>query len=627
MQLGNPSNATVDSNNHSHYLIQRTVESLDYSDSFGEANWASWDLTISDTGTSGRSSSFTTDSTLPSNFYHVSTSDYTNSGYNRGHLCPSADRTDNDTDNAIVFYMSNIAPQTADNNQGPWASFESYCRSLASSGNELLIMCGGSGFSSTIASGKVAVPSYTWKVAVVVPAGIGSAVSRIDSSTRVITIKVPNISGIRSNPWTQYVVSSSVVEADTGLNFFSSLPSTVAAVLRAKVDGAPAPAITGFTPLSGTTNSTVVISGSNLTGASTVSFGGTNAAFSVDSDTQITATVPVGAASGQISVIAPGGLATSSASFTVTVPASDILYISQVYGGGGNSGSLYKSDFVELYNAGATTIDLSNYAVQYTSATGSVWQETLLSGLVLPGHYYLIQESGGASGTQNLPTPQVSGTINLSSSSGKIALTKSQTLLTGSNPLANSSIVDFIGYGTADTYLGTAAAPALSNTTSAIRANYGNTNSSSNSADFSTGVVTPRDGSGYDAWRSRNFSASELSLASVSGDNASPSGDGVTNLSKYAFNLDPHKADGVTAASYTAQSSGATRTLTLTHRKNRFAKDVSFVYELSPDLVAWATGNTSAPAVTSFDAQTDTVSVAATSSAGTLYMRVKVSHQ
>src|SRR4051812_44768388 len=87
MQLGNPSGATADTNNHNHYLVQRTVEALDFSDNLGEPNWASWDLTSTDVGSSGRSSSFYTDTTLPSNFYHVSTSDYTSSGFDRGHMC------------------------------------------------------------------------------------------------------------------------------------------------------------------------------------------------------------------------------------------------------------------------------------------------------------------------------------------------------------------------------------------------------------------------------------------------------------------------------------------------------------------------------------------------------------
>src|ERR1035441_3380241 len=79
MQLGNHSSAAADTNNHDHFLIQRTVEAIDYSDHFGEPNWASWDLTAGDIGSSGRSPSFYTDTNLPSKFYHVTTDDYTHS--------------------------------------------------------------------------------------------------------------------------------------------------------------------------------------------------------------------------------------------------------------------------------------------------------------------------------------------------------------------------------------------------------------------------------------------------------------------------------------------------------------------------------------------------------------------
>src|SRR5215472_9446100 len=124
MQLGNPSNAAANTNDHNHYLIQRPVEAIDFSDNLGEPNWASWDLTSGDVGSSGRASSFYTDTNLPANFTWVTDSDYTGSGFDRGHMCPSGDRTDNTADNDLVFFMSNIIPQAADNNQGVWDSFE-----------------------------------------------------------------------------------------------------------------------------------------------------------------------------------------------------------------------------------------------------------------------------------------------------------------------------------------------------------------------------------------------------------------------------------------------------------------------------------------------------------------------
>ncbi|MGI9088917.1 MAG: DNA/RNA non-specific endonuclease [Chthoniobacterales bacterium] len=490
MQLGNASGAIVDPNNHQHYLVQRDQYALDYSDTLGGPNWVAWDLTSGDIGTTPRGN-YTTDNTLPATFYHVKSSDYTNSGFDRGHMCPSDDRTDNVTDNNVVFLMSNFLPQTADNNQGVWESFEYYCRSLANAGDEVLQTDAGSGYTgSYIPSGKVAIPGYTWKIVVDVLAGGGTALSRITTSTRVIALKIPNIAGIRSDPWSKYVTSTNQIQADTGFVFFSAVPASVAAVLRARVDGAPAPSLTSFSPSAGAVGSAVTVTGSGFIGASSVAFNGTNGSFTVNSDTQITATVPTGSTTGKITVIAPGGLATSSTNFTVS--ASVAITVSQVYGGGGNSGATYKNDFIELYNAGATTVDLSTYAVQYASATSSSWSETLLSGSIAPGHHYLIQEAAGTGGTTNLPTPEATGTINFSATSGKIALTKTQTLLNVDNPVGSSAVADFVGFGTADAYEGAGAAPTLSNTTAALRGAAGATDTNNNAADFTAGAPTPR---------------------------------------------------------------------------------------------------------------------------------------
>ena len=498
MELGNPSGATADSTNHSHYLIQRTVESLDFSDSLGEPNWASWDLTSTDIGSSGRSSTFYTDTTLPSGFYEVTTDDYTNSGYDRGHMCPSDDRTDTTADNKLVFYMSNIIPQTADNNEGVWESFEDYCRTQASNGNEVLLICGPSNFTgSTIPSGKAAISGYNWKIAVVVPAGSGTAASRVTSSTRVIAVKIPNISGVRSDPWTNYVTSANQIQADTGFTFFTSLSASVATALRAKVDSSstaptPVPAISSFSPASGPVGISVVLTGSGLTNASAVKFNDTAAStFTVNSDTQLTATVPTGATTGTIAVTTPGGTAVSANSFTVSAAASGGLVISQVYGGGGNSGATYTNDFIELYNASSATINLSTYAVQYASATGTSWSATNLSGTVAAGHYYLVQEASGGTTVKALPTPEATGTTNLSSSSGKVALTNTQTLLTTSNPVGSSAVVDFVGYGTANAYEGSGDAPTLTASTADQRASGKDTND--NSADFTAVTPNPHD--------------------------------------------------------------------------------------------------------------------------------------
>jgi endonuclease G len=241
MQLGKPSGATTDTNNHDHYLIQRLVEALDYSDHLGEPVWASWDLTSGDVGSATRSPNFFTDTTLPAGFYRVTTTDYNGVGvidFNRGHLCPSEDRTDTRQDNDLVFFMSNIMPQSGPNNQGVWVNLESYCRTLADAGNELLIICGPSGFgTNTIPSGKAYIASNVWKIIVSVPLGSGTALSRMTATNRVIAVSIPNVTNGLSSAWQTYVTSPGQIERETGFTFFTTLPPDIASAFRSRVDG------------------------------------------------------------------------------------------------------------------------------------------------------------------------------------------------------------------------------------------------------------------------------------------------------------------------------------------------------------------------------------------------------
>lgn len=149
MLLGNPTGATADPNNHQHYLIQRDIQALDYSDNLRQVNWASWHYTSGDSGSSGRSDAFAADTNLPPNFYWVQATDYSGSGYDRGHMCPSADRTDTYAHNVDTFRMSNMIPQAPDNNQGVWANLETYSRAIAAS-NEVLVICGPQGFGTAV---------------------------------------------------------------------------------------------------------------------------------------------------------------------------------------------------------------------------------------------------------------------------------------------------------------------------------------------------------------------------------------------------------------------------------------------------------------------------------------------
>jgi hypothetical protein len=165
------------------------------------------------------------------------------------------------------------------------------------------------------------------------------------------------------------------------------------------------------------------------------------------------------------------------------------VVINEVYGGGGNSGATYKNDFIELYNNGISPVSLTGWSVQYASSAGTTWQVTNLSGSIPAHGYYLIQESQGAGGTVDLPTPDATGTIPMSATAGKVALANSTTALSGGCP-TGGSIIDFVGYGGANCFEGSGPTTAPSNTTSVQRTTTGQ-DTNNNAADFSSGSPSP----------------------------------------------------------------------------------------------------------------------------------------
>lgn len=189
-----------------------------------------------------------------------------------------------------------------------------------------------------------------------------------------------------------------------------------------------------------------------------------------------------------------------------SLPAFPQLVISQVYGGGGNSGATYNADYIELFNQGAVSASLSGLSIQYASATGTgnfgvTNQITLLSGTIPAGGYFLVSESSGATGA-TLPAPDftpASSPINFAAGAGKIVLVNSTTSLgcNGSSNPCNSTqtalILDLVGYGTTANYFeGSGPAPAPSATLADFRTSAGCTDTNVNSADFTTATPSPR---------------------------------------------------------------------------------------------------------------------------------------
>ena len=234
--LGNPSGATADIANENNYLMPKPQYTLSYNRSKATPNWVAWRLDSSWLGSTPRQDDYRPDPALPAAWYHVQDNDYSGSGYDRGHMCPSGDRTNSVANNSATFLMTNFVPQLGANNQGPWNDFENYCRSLANQGNEIYIITGPLGNIGTIAQGRIVVPQYTWKVVLILPNG-SNDLQRVTRSTRAFGIVVPNFPPLNSNtPWRQFRVSVDAVENLTGYNFFSNIPINTQAIIERRHD-------------------------------------------------------------------------------------------------------------------------------------------------------------------------------------------------------------------------------------------------------------------------------------------------------------------------------------------------------------------------------------------------------
>ncbi len=170
--------------------------------------------------------------------------------------------------------------------------------------------------------------------------------------------------------------------------------------------------------------------------------------------------------------------------------ASDVV-ISQVYGGGGNAGALYRNDFIELFNRGGVAVDVANWSVQYASAAGTTWAVTALPHMLLqPGQYLLVQQARGAGGSVDLPAPDAGGATAMSAGSGKVLLSNGSAALSGAQP-SGAAVLDLVGFGAAGAFEA-AVAPAPSNSLAILRGDGGCADSDNNGNDFSAAAPAPR---------------------------------------------------------------------------------------------------------------------------------------
>ena len=234
--LGNPSGATPDIANENNYLMPKPQYTISYNRSKATPNWVAWRLDTSWIGSTQRQDDYRPDPALPAGWYQVQDFDYSGSGYDRGHMCPSGDRTNSVANNSATFLMTNFVPQLSANNQGPWEDLESYCRILASQGNELYIFDGPVGNQGTISSGRIVVPQYTWKVVLVLPNGAND-LQRIGKSTRAFGIIVPNFPPVDMQaPWRNFRVTVNQVENLTGYDFFNQIPKNTQELIERRRD-------------------------------------------------------------------------------------------------------------------------------------------------------------------------------------------------------------------------------------------------------------------------------------------------------------------------------------------------------------------------------------------------------
>ena len=250
--FGNPTDAFADTSLALNYLMIKPQYTLSYNTQTLCPNWVAWHLGTENMGEADRMDDFRPDPELPVGWYGIKKADYQYNkyGFDRGHVCPSADRTTTKEDNSMTFLMTNMVPQSPDNNRVIWMHFENYERELAKAGNELYIVAGpyGTGGTSskgtfdeipvTLKSGDVLhmnVPAYTWKVVLAIPAGEGD-LSRVDESAVAIAINVPNKMGMqKTGDWEQFICSIDEIEELTSYDFFELLPDDIEDKLEAKV--------------------------------------------------------------------------------------------------------------------------------------------------------------------------------------------------------------------------------------------------------------------------------------------------------------------------------------------------------------------------------------------------------
>jgi endonuclease G len=240
--IGNPTNALHVVDSTTNYYMDKLYYAMSYHRDHATPNWVSWHLNQGDLDTTDRTNTFRQDSSLPAGWYRAGSTSYQGTGFDRGHNCPSADRTLTYTANSATFLMSNMIPQAPYLNQQTWGNMEDYIRAQVNTGKEAYIIMGSygsggtgsNGYATTIKNGLITVPNRMYKIVVLLSNG-NNDLSRIDTATRIIAVDVQNDNSVSSN-WKLYRTSVNAIEANVGYDLFKNVSVLIKSYLKAKVD-------------------------------------------------------------------------------------------------------------------------------------------------------------------------------------------------------------------------------------------------------------------------------------------------------------------------------------------------------------------------------------------------------
>jgi DNA/RNA endonuclease G (NUC1)/uncharacterized protein YjdB len=224
-----------DSDPSDDFIIERPQFTSSWNPNRGSPNWVAYEIDATHFGAEDRCDCFTMDPELPSSLQRLTTADYTGAGdfhgygIDRGHLARSFDRTAGSLDNANTFLFSNIIPQAAEQNQGPWAQLENHLGDLARlQDREVYVLTGAFGNKGTVKNeGKLVIPTHTWKVALIMPRDQGLADVRDYRDVQVLAVIMPNEPGIRNVAWETYLRTVDEVEELSGYDLLALLEDDV----------------------------------------------------------------------------------------------------------------------------------------------------------------------------------------------------------------------------------------------------------------------------------------------------------------------------------------------------------------------------------------------------------------